>query len=229
MPLSRSLMKSTFSKNGNGVSSRTLRKRQLWANKAVLTPRAWVVTIDYRCEHSPFPVSASCVTISNPDSLSSSGSEVYFEIKGWKIGRALIWMSLMSKSRWWYLFHEEVKSRDSTAWFRIWQFQTSALKVVSSNASPGWTVRFFFSAMIEIFWIWDSSTIQWRQYRLLTHPLLSVSTSIVHGCDTVFNYNSYKHHTNAHFRKRCSVQSTSTSAGRRSPASAALAPAAGRL
>jgi hypothetical protein len=29
-------------------------------------------TIDYRCEDGCFPVSASCVTISNPDSLSSS-------------------------------------------------------------------------------------------------------------------------------------------------------------
>ncbi len=51
-------------------------------------------------------------------------------------------MSSMSESHWWYLFHKEVKSLDSTTWFRIWQFQTLASKAVSSNASPGWTVRF---------------------------------------------------------------------------------------
>ncbi len=32
----------------------------------------------------------------------------------------------MSESHWWYLFHKEVKSWDSTTWFRIWQFQTPA-------------------------------------------------------------------------------------------------------
>jgi hypothetical protein len=31
---------------------------------------------DNRCEDGPFPVSASCVTISNPDSLSSSETGV---------------------------------------------------------------------------------------------------------------------------------------------------------
>ncbi len=31
--------------------------------------------IDYRCEDGRFPVSASCVTISNPDSLSNGETE----------------------------------------------------------------------------------------------------------------------------------------------------------
>ncbi len=34
----------------------------------------------------------------------------------------------MSESHWWYLFHKEVKSWDSTAWFRIWLSQTPAYK-----------------------------------------------------------------------------------------------------
>jgi hypothetical protein len=38
--------------------------------------------------------------------------------------KALVWMSSMSESHWWYLFYKEVKSWDSTTWFRIWQFQT---------------------------------------------------------------------------------------------------------
>ncbi len=43
-------------------------------------------------------------------------------------------MSLMKEaiggweSHWWYVFHKEVKSRDSTTWFRIWQFKTPAKK-----------------------------------------------------------------------------------------------------
>jgi hypothetical protein len=38
-------------------------------------------TIAYRCENSSFPLSASCVTISNPDSLSSSEKKVNPGIK----------------------------------------------------------------------------------------------------------------------------------------------------
>ncbi len=37
-------------------------------------------------------------------------------------------MSSTSGSHWCYLFHKEVKSWDSTTWFRIWQFQTPAWK-----------------------------------------------------------------------------------------------------
>ncbi len=37
-------------------------------------------------------------------------------------------MSSTSESRWWYLFHKEIKSWDSITWFKIWQFQTPAWK-----------------------------------------------------------------------------------------------------
>jgi hypothetical protein len=40
--------------------------------------------VDYRCEDGKFPVSASCVPISNPDSLSSSETGVDPEIRSWK-------------------------------------------------------------------------------------------------------------------------------------------------
>ncbi len=51
--------------------------------------------------------------------------------KSWnkKLKKALIWLSSTPESHWWYLFHKKVKSWDSTTWFRIWQFQTSALKL----------------------------------------------------------------------------------------------------
>jgi hypothetical protein len=42
--------------------------------------------------------------------------------------KTLIWLSSMSESHWCYLFHKEVKSWDSTTWFRLWQFQTSTWK-----------------------------------------------------------------------------------------------------
>ncbi len=40
--------------------------------------------MDYRCEDGRFPMSASCVTISNPDSLSSNASGVNPGIESWK-------------------------------------------------------------------------------------------------------------------------------------------------
>jgi hypothetical protein len=68
-------------------------------------------TIDYRCEHSVkigrFPLSASDVTILNLDSLPSCETRVNPGIRSWKV---LNWMSLMSESHCWYLFHKEVKS-----------------------------------------------------------------------------------------------------------------------
>jgi hypothetical protein len=42
------------------------------------------VVIDYRCEDGRFPVYASCVTISNPDSLYSSETGINPGIRSWK-------------------------------------------------------------------------------------------------------------------------------------------------
>jgi hypothetical protein len=47
-----------------------------------LSPR--VANIDYRCEDGRFPVSASCVSISKPDLLSSSETGVNSGIRSWK-------------------------------------------------------------------------------------------------------------------------------------------------
>jgi hypothetical protein len=53
--------------------------------------------------------------------------------KGWSwnknLKNARIWMSSISESHWWHLFHKEVKSLDSTTWFRIWRSHTPALKL----------------------------------------------------------------------------------------------------
>jgi hypothetical protein len=45
---------------------------------------AHLYPIDWRCEDGRFPVSASCVTIPNPDSLSSSETGVNLGIRSWK-------------------------------------------------------------------------------------------------------------------------------------------------
>jgi hypothetical protein len=49
----------------------------------------------------------------------------------------------MSESQWWYLFHKEVKSCDSTTLVLDLTISKPGLKAVSSNASLGWRVRFF--------------------------------------------------------------------------------------
>ncbi len=89
-------------------------------------------------------------------------------------------MSSMSESHWLYLFHKEVKSWDSTTWFRIWRFQTPGLKAVSSNLSPGWTVCFL-GLMIGVFWKRESIPIKRHHCLLYNRQLFSVFTSVVYG------------------------------------------------
>jgi hypothetical protein len=56
---------------------------------------------DYGCEDGRFPVSESCVTISNPNLLSSTekGGQSWKK----KLKKALDWLSPMSESHWRYL------------------------------------------------------------------------------------------------------------------------------
>jgi hypothetical protein len=79
-----------------------------------------------RCEDDRFLVSTSCVTISNPVKLSRSETGVNPGIRSWKI--SLIWISSMSETYWWNLFHKEVKSWGSTTWLGTWKLQTPAEK-----------------------------------------------------------------------------------------------------
>ncbi len=45
-----------------------------------------------------------------------------------EVEKAHIWMSSMSGTNWCRLFHKDVKSWDSSTWFRIWNYQTPAEK-----------------------------------------------------------------------------------------------------
>jgi hypothetical protein len=90
---------------------------------------------------------------SGPNLLPSSRLEtsIHPGILVKKLIKALNWLSSLSPSHSWYLSDGEVNSWDSTTWFRIWQFQTPALKwylqmhlVAENFISWGWWRFFFF-------------------------------------------------------------------------------------
>ncbi len=113
-----------------------------------------------------FPVSASCVTISDPDSLSQvSSSETGFD-PGIIAELALIRLSSMSKSHW-YPFQKEVKSWEPTTLFKVWQFQTLAEKRYLQIHFLD--ERFIFrEVMSGVFWKKESRPISCHLYRVLT-------------------------------------------------------------
>jgi hypothetical protein len=95
--------------------------------------------IDYWCEYGRFPMSASCVTISNPDSLSGSATGVNPGKRSWRSTylneldvRKPMMVSISQRS-------EELRLH-----YLVWNLTipNPGSKVVSSNASPCWTVRF---------------------------------------------------------------------------------------
>jgi hypothetical protein len=66
-------------------------------------------------------VSVSCVTFSNPDSLSSSETVVNSGIKSWR--KYLSEWARRQKAIGGIYFTTKWKSWDSTTWIKIWQFQ----------------------------------------------------------------------------------------------------------
>jgi hypothetical protein len=108
--------------------------------------------MNYRWEWEDgcFLVSASCVTISNPDSLSSSETGVNPEIRSWKSAHL---MSLISEYPWWYLVLKEVKSWDSTNRFRIGKFLNPGFKPYFQHFQMHLLVeRFFFGGILKKIW-----------------------------------------------------------------------------
>ncbi len=85
----------------------------------------------------------------------------------------------MLKRHWRYLLHKEGNSRDSTTWFRVWQFQTPDKKFYFQMHIL--TERFVFEYDIRGFlgdWV---KMYPMAPVPLLTHQLASVLTSIVCG------------------------------------------------
>jgi hypothetical protein len=92
-----------------------------------------------RREDARSPLSASCLRISNPTSLSINATRVDSRIRSWKsthLQELDVWKPLVVS-----ILQRSEKLRLYNL-FRSWHFQTPGLKAVSSNASTDWTVRF---------------------------------------------------------------------------------------
>jgi hypothetical protein len=98
-----------------------------------------------------------------------------------KLKKALIWMSLMSGSRWRYLVHKKVKSGDSNLVYDL-TISNPGSKAVASNAYLGWTVRVLW-VMIGVLWKMGSTGQDLSNGTDVASQLanLSVFTSIVCG------------------------------------------------
>ncbi len=106
--------------------------------------------------------SKGCVTLSNPDLLSSS------ETRKKKLKKARIWMSSMSESHW--CIHFTRKWRADTLQPGLeFDILRSRLKngIFKMHISHGWTV-YFLGTMLWVFWKRESRPILWLQY----HPIL---------------------------------------------------------
>jgi hypothetical protein len=97
-------------------------------------------SIDYRCEDGRFPVSASCVVISNPRSLASSETGVNPGRRSWK---STYLIELEVRKPWVVSISQSQKSKELRIHNLIQNLTISnpSVKAVSSNTSPGWTVR----------------------------------------------------------------------------------------
>ncbi len=95
-------------------------KSEVWSWLKLKYPNC---TIDYGREDSRFPVSASCITFSSPDSLSNSETGVNPGRRNWN--NHLSEWGRCQKTFDGICFTKKWRS-DITSLFRIWQFQTSA-------------------------------------------------------------------------------------------------------
>ncbi len=85
-----------------------------------------VQTEDYRWEDRHFPVWSSCVTISNLNLLSTSETWANPGIRSWK--STYLIEPNVRKPLVVFISQKKVMSWGSATWFRIWHFQTPALK-----------------------------------------------------------------------------------------------------
>ncbi len=120
----------------------------LWKQeKLLLSPQEYThlaeESIDYRCEDGRFPVSASCVTIANPDSLSSSETGVNPGTRCWR--KFLSEWARCQKAIGGIYFTKKWRAKILQPGSKFDNFKprlkSSTFK--TSNASPSWTVRFF--------------------------------------------------------------------------------------
>jgi hypothetical protein len=84
------------------------------------------IAIDYRCEDGRFPLSVSCVTISNLDLLSSSETGVNHGMISWKsTDLSELWCRKAIGG----IYSRKMWRGDTTNCIKIWQYQTSSSKL----------------------------------------------------------------------------------------------------
>ncbi len=135
------------------------------------------ITTEYSCEDGYYSVSSSSVTISNPDSPSSSETGVNPGIMSWKstclieldVRKPLV-VSMSQRS-------EEMRLYNLVQNLTI---SNPGLKAVSSNASTGWTVRFS-GVMIWVFWKREPRRINRPNFTSQLANFFSVFTSLVYS------------------------------------------------
>jgi hypothetical protein len=96
-------------------------KKNIRAKKIIICVKVQAVNIlDHRWEDGPLRDNVKSTL------LFSSEKGVNPGIWSWK--NTTIWITFMSEIYQRYLFHKEMKSWDSTTWFRIWKFQNLGCK-----------------------------------------------------------------------------------------------------
>ncbi len=86
-------------------------------------------------------------------------------------------MSSLSESNWWYLSRQEVKSLNTTTWFRIWHFQTLPQK------------RYLWMHLLAarfVFWWWWLGFSEWGSHDL-SDGQRHLSTRQLHICLHIYS------------------------------------------
>jgi hypothetical protein len=114
-----------------------------------------------------------------------------------KLKKAPIWMSLMSESHWWHLFHNEVKSWDYNLVKKL-TIPNPGWKAVSSNASLGLTVRLLVGDIVGFMKKGVNTLLTASMLPLDTH-LFSIFTSIVYDGAWVTSIKTQKLRSNEEY------------------------------
>jgi hypothetical protein len=140
---------------------------------------ACAISTDNRYEGGRFLVSVSCVTISNPHLLSSSETGVNPGIRSWK--KHLSEWARCQKATGGIYFTKKWWAETLQPGLEFDNFKPRLKSgTVSSNASLGWTFRFFGGDDLG-FLKEGVKTYLWHQSCLLNGQHFSVLTSIVYG------------------------------------------------
>jgi hypothetical protein len=158
-----------------GDRLRTLYATILWSRQKLRLYNLCVQCIDYRCEDGRFPVLASCVTISNPNLLSSSDTGVDPGIRSWK--KHLSEWARCQKAIGGIYFTKKWRAETLQTGFEFDNFKSRLKSWIFKGIS--WLNGSFLGVMIRVFWKKESRPIKWHHCRLLTRQRSSHLWSMV--------------------------------------------------